>query len=933
MKKRLLTLFCLLSLLLGVFALPAFAAPAFQGTCGVTGSAYRDFNASGDRDALEPGVAGIQVTAYGANGGVVENTTTNADGDYQFSQLPADAEVRIEFAGLPSYLEYGPDGTGSSTSVVFVTCGENAGTIDLAVANPGQHCSGTPDVITTCFRLGDQFVGPNAGNLTLLSVPYTAGSTDLTPPSTARFDGGGSTLAVTQEVGAIWGAAHRRQTGVIYVASFLKRHVGFGPEGPGAIYQIDTANGNAVSLFTTLPASNAGEDLHTPNTDLDSWLVDAEAYDLVGKRSLGDLTMSDDDNTLYAVNLANRQLYGIPVDNPGSPTTYNIPTSPPGCPAAGDARPFAVEFYDGLVYVGVTCTAESTPNNPGNLRAYVYSLNPAGGGFNLELNIGLDYPRGCADESDDPNCETDFPADWNPWTSDFITTYSVVSGDISFITYPQPWLTSIQFDNNGDMILGLRDRFGDQTGNATYDPTTGGPINYIGFGPGDILRACLNGPNNWVLESNGSCGGITTGGVSNTGEGPGSPGGEYYFEDNLVDFHDEDAMGALLQVPGQPNVVGTFFDPIPINTELADAGLRWMSNQAGTVEQAYRIYNGTLQGIETFAKANGLGGIEALCPPAPVEIGNRVWFDLNQNGIQDPGEDPAAGVTVNLYDASGNLVASTVTNAAGEYLFTSVTDSILFNTDYVIRLDNPADYAPGGPLADWFLTDDNNSEDLRDSDGEMVDGFPTIAMTTGGPGANNHTYDFGFAQDPVVDDDDDGTPPPPGTPTVPTSDDPNGSFVVSGGLRLDKSVDRPFAQPGDTVTWTINIENNSGETVTGIVVTDSVPGSLSIVSASASAGNVSVNGQNISFSIGSLGPGDGVTITIVTQINANPDSLIIDNTAFMNGVSDTARVVLAAVLVRTGETPWWRGPAIAFSMGGLALGAAFVVRRRRYSVA
>lgn len=49
--------------------------------------------------------------------------------------------------------------------------------------------------------------------------------------------------------------------------------------------------------------------------------------------------------------------------------------------------------------------------------------------------------------------------------------------------------------------------------------------------------------------------------------------------------------------------------------------------------------------------------------PAVGMIGDYVWSDLNQNGIQDPGEPGINGVPVELYSADGNLVASTLTGS------------------------------------------------------------------------------------------------------------------------------------------------------------------------------------------------------------------------------------------------------------------------------
>ena len=183
------------------------------------------------------------------------------------------------------------------------------------------------------------------------------------------------------------------------------------------------------------------------------FVIDAEAFEWVGKAGLGDMTMSDDDSTLWVVNLFDRRLYAMNASTAGNVRSFAIPQTPPGCPA-GNGRPFAVEFYDGQVYVGVTCTAESS-QNVSDLRAYVYRFNPASPGFNLVLNIPLNYPRGCVNGGANAGCATAAPAEWFPWVSTFPTTYFNDPGN----SYPQPWLSDLEFDNNGDLILGIRDRF------------------------------------------------------------------------------------------------------------------------------------------------------------------------------------------------------------------------------------------------------------------------------------------------------------------------------------------------------------------------------------------------------------------------------------------------------------------------------------------
>jgi hypothetical protein len=54
-------------------------------------------------------------------------------------------------------------------------------------------------------------------------------------------------------------------------------------------------------------------------------------------------------------------------------------------------------------------------------------------------------------------------------------------------------------------------------------------------------------------------------------------------------------------------------------------------------------------------------------------IGDYVWYDRNQNGVQDAGEPGMGGVTVTLRDAATNAItATTVTDATGYYAFSGL---------------------------------------------------------------------------------------------------------------------------------------------------------------------------------------------------------------------------------------------------------------------
>ncbi len=103
-------------------------------------------------------------------------------------------------------------------------------------------------------------------------------------------------------------------------------------------------------------------------------------------------------------------------------------------------------------------------------------------------------------------------------------------------------------------------------------------------------------------------------------------------------------------------------------------------------------------------------------------LGDRVWLDEDGDGLQDPGEAGLTGVTVQLRDADGNVVASQVTGANGQYLFTQLEAG-----SYTVVVD-PSTLLPG--LGQTY-----------DLDGV---GTAHTALTTLGVNAIRLDVDFGY---------------------------------------------------------------------------------------------------------------------------------------------------------------------------------------------
>lgn len=111
-------------------------------------------------------------------------------------------------------------------------------------------------------------------------------------------------------------------------------------------------------------------------------------------------------------------------------------------------------------------------------------------------------------------------------------------------------------------------------------------------------------------------------------------------------------------------------------------------------------------------------------------IGDRVWEDINRDGVQDAGENGLAGITVKLYDNTTNTVlGSTVTNAAGNYMFSNLATGV--GTNYQVGFTLPS--------AQYMFSPNNGAVTVAtNSDANTTTGrTATITLTNAAP---NVTY-------------------------------------------------------------------------------------------------------------------------------------------------------------------------------------------------
>ena len=728
----------------------AHASPA---TSAVSGTVFRDKNQNGVKDSGEQFLSGVFITITGQTAGVdnLLNTAddvvstypagpSNASGAWSAAAVTSDGKVRVEVSGydangnttldsgestVPSWLRPAARGADSGTSVQFVDLA-TATNVSFGFQNPGDFCQASPSLATTCFINGD-----TTGNLTqnvLYNVPAAGGSST------------GIVKAGVQ--GAAYGVAYNRGAKQTITAAYLKRHAGLGPLGLGGIYSVASTTGTAA---WSIDVSTMGVSVGTIGTNAARGLgvigdpnIDPSAYPLIGRAGLGDIDVSEDDATLWFTSLADNRLYSLPLPSNGAAPTG---TATGRTVASVCDKPMAVSPHDGKIYVGVVCTA--------SLNAEIVAFDPANSTWTSVLQFPLNYTRGCTYDGALPQA-----CRWNLWTNNYgldstgTPVLMDTNTDYAPASFPQPLFSDLAFAADGSILIGMRDRFGDQVGNRGYRPDgTFVPTHGItGISGGDVLKVCNN---SGTLVMEGSVGCASTA----NGEGPG--GGEFFLNDKFVSgvttFHHETSFGGLAYVASTNSLYVTSMDPLAFDS----GGIEKFSVADGSKGTGTQIYLDGGLNSPTFGKSNGIGDIEALCDQAPVEIGNRLWVDLDRDGIQDPNEPPVIGATVTLYDSTGTTPQgpSATTNANGEYYFSTATNpavvpgaQLVIGVPPTVTVDSGYTVGAGTTLS---LTTKSGSSDSLGSDADRTTG-KSVAFTVAGPGANDHSWDFGYVR-PLID--------------------------------------------------------------------------------------------------------------------------------------------------------------------------------------
>ncbi|MEZ4710896.1 MAG: SdrD B-like domain-containing protein [Caldilineaceae bacterium] len=209
-------------------------------------------------------------------------------------------------------------------------------------------------------------------------------------------------------------------------------------------------------------------------------------------------------------------------------------------------------------------------------------------------------------------------------------------------------------------------------------------------------------------------------------------------------------------------------------------------------------------------------------------LGDTVWEDTNNNGIQDEGEPGVELIPVTLYDGDGNVIDTTQTDANGNYQFCD-----LLPGDYSVSFELPTS-------SHSFSPQDQGNDDETDSDANPQTGRTVTFELHSGEYADQ--WDAGIYAPPI--------------------------------LHVAKQIESALAYPDALLTYTIVYSNSGMGIATGVVITETVPQYTTFVPEESSvgwqcAGNRTAAGTVCAFEVGTIPAGTGKSdLLFVVRVDA-----------------------------------------------------------------
>lgn len=708
----------------------------------ITGTVYRDSNRNGARDGGEPGIAGVTVTLLDSGNATIATLTTAGDGTYAFAPQPGGSYTVVETQ--PAGFASGPQNTSNSVAVALVagvpgvvdfgeSAGSLAGIVFLDSNNNGVRDVGEIGLNGITVTLAGTDVNSQAVSATLVTsgggaysfADLLGGTYTLTETQPAAFGDGLDVLGAGNAGGTVGNDAY---SAITLPAGTQATGYNFGEVGSavtGVVYRDANRNGtqdagdNGIAgvTVTLRDAGNATVGTTTTATD-GSYLfagTSAGNYTVIETQPLG---------------------YG---SSATSPDTLAIVVPPGGAATANFADTLSTltgsVYVDlnnngtrdgaerGISAVSVTLSGTDAAGNAVNRSAatdasgnflFADVLTPNGAGYTLGEPV---QPTLYADGGDAAG------------TAGGIVANDVVSA-INLAANTDA--TGYLFGELGTSLTGIV--FKDVNENGTRDAGDtglGGVTLTLRDGSGTVVATTITAADGSYSFTGLPAGNYTIEETQPNGYGssspnsvsvtlpPGGSGTANFAETtgSLAGFVWADANGNAARDPGEPGIAGvtvtltgTDVNGAAVSrTALSDGtgAFSFVDLLAGTYAIAETQPAAYADGADLAGSAGGNVGndvIGAIALGAGTDaagygfgergqsLSGRVWIDRNRDGRLDAGEAAIAGVTIELVDANGVVVATTTTDAAGAYGFANVPAG-----RYTVREVQPAGFGSSTP--------------------------------------------------------------------------------------------------------------------------------------------------------------------------------------------------------------------------------------------
>ncbi len=684
---------------------------------------WDDLNANGQYDMGEPGIPNVVVTLYSSTGTPLQTRTTDANGTFSFMELYPESYY-LGFT-LPSGYNFGPlFGSGYDNKANNIT-----GITDIFTLSPGEN-----DYTWNAGMYKNATVGhfvwndPNANGIYEGSAPGLSGIANVT-------------VSLYRSTGSLVGSTETDSSGYYFFNNLLPDSYFISfllPEGYNFSPYNETTHNKANSTGGT-----ATFNLISGQIDL-TW--DAAMY---LNCTIGNLVWNDT-NANGIQDSGEPGLSGVRVN------LYNSIT--------GDLVAFTTTDQDG--------NYEFTNVKPGDLsnrEYYLEFIKPDGWNFSpafqgTDNTIDSDvYPKtGKTPQIIPISGET--LSNWdaglyqNATMSGFVWMDLDLDGYYNTTTTPEEYpLKNIVVRLYNEIGIHLQSITTGPDGKYSFDNLVPGtyylqfvaPVNYtISYYEQGVTRNTANSTGftiNTTLISN----------ESETNWDAGMNGNELHYA-CLGDFVWEDLNadgiydGLVAGLSGIANVtVNLYYEnnmTTPIRSTTTNPNGYYRFNLLDPTEvngpryvlefilPSGFIFSPYIEGVTHNKAQSQLNGLTApinlTAGQVDIEwdaamyrlgsIGNRVWEDLNGDGIQDQGEPGLFNVTVELYNSiSDQLVNTTTTNSTGNYLFSDLTPG-----DYYVIVTKPD--------SSWkFSPQFQGTDDELDSDVYSNGKTPLITIISG----------------------------------------------------------------------------------------------------------------------------------------------------------------------------------------------------------